>query len=178
MLHVRKAIYLFCVYCTNLMSGPYFPLSAMTPGSSCLERLVSNFSSWLTCTNIAAAPLTIGHLLVYEINVVVGYFALFVFFGPTFWIIKKQLRNNLILYKIFKNNNLILAPVNYSQHIWRLDFIGTFTQSSLLNIMILIHIVSKAGGEGGTAIYGLYRYRVCAAVKGMVFKQFNLGQGI
>ena len=66
MLHVRKAIYLFCVYCTNLMSLPYFPLSAMTPGSSCLERLVSNFSSWLTCTNIAAAPLTIGHLLVYE----------------------------------------------------------------------------------------------------------------
>ena len=29
-------------------------------------------------------------------------------------------------------------------------------------------------GEGGTAIYGLYG-RVCAAVKGMVFKQFTLG---
>ena len=29
------------------------------------------------------------------------------------------------------------------------------------------------GGGGGTAIYGLYGY--CAAVKGMVFKQFTLG---
>ena len=28
------------------------------------------------------------------------------------------------------------------------------------------------GGGGGTAIYGLYR---CAAVKGMIFKQFTLG---
>ena len=27
---------------------------------------------------------------------------------------------------------------------------------------------------GGTAIYGLYRY-MCAAVKGMIFKQFTLG---
>ena len=87
MLQVLKGIYLFCVHRTNLMSLPYFPLSAMTPGSSLLERLVSNFSSWLTCTNIAAAPLTIGHLLVYEI--VVGYLALFVFFDPMFWIIKK-----------------------------------------------------------------------------------------
>ena len=30
------------------------------------------------------------------------------------------------------------------------------------------------GGAGGTAIYGLYRY-ICAAVKGIVFKQFTLG---
>ena len=29
-------------------------------------------------------------------------------------------------------------------------------------------------GGGGTAIYGLYAW-VCAAVKGMVFKQFTLG---
>ena len=29
-------------------------------------------------------------------------------------------------------------------------------------------------GGGGTAIYGLYRYEVCAAVKGMVFKQFRV----
>ena len=29
------------------------------------------------------------------------------------------------------------------------------------------------GGGEGTAIYGLYGY--CAAVKGMVFKQFTLG---
>ena len=34
--------------------------------------------------------------------------------------------------------------------------------------------VAPLWGEG-TAIYGLYR---CAAVKGVVFKQFTLGQGI
>ena len=35
-------------------------------------------------------------------------------------------------------------------------------------------IMEKPRGGGGTAIYGLYRY-ICAAVKGMVFKQFTLG---
>ena len=30
-------------------------------------------------------------------------------------------------------------------------------------------------GVVDTAIYGLYRIKVCAAVKGMVFKQFTLG---
>ena len=46
-----------------------------------------------------------------------------------------------------------------------------------LNVSVLSVASSKEQGrppgEGGTAIYGLYR--VCAAVKGMVFQQFTLG---
>ena len=47
----------------------------------------------------------------------------------------------------------------------------------LLNVSVLSVARSKEQGrppaEGGTVIYGLYR--LCAAVKGMVFKQFTLG---
>ena len=45
MVHVLKAVYIFCEHHTDLMSLPYFPLSVMTADSSCLERLVSYISS-------------------------------------------------------------------------------------------------------------------------------------
>ena len=44
------------------------------------------------CTNIVAAPLTIGLCM----KVVVGYTHFECIFDPVFWIIKKWLRNNLI----------------------------------------------------------------------------------
>ena len=42
--------------------------------------------------------------------------------------------------------------------------------ASMRGIVSRLALLTTRGGGGGTVIYGL-----CAAVKGMVFKQFSLG---
>ena len=60
---------------------------------------------------------------------------------------------------------------------------GMWPQGTTDHVNFLFHNFSRiknvvCGWGRGTTIYGLYRIKVCAAVKGMVFKQFTLGYGI